>query len=315
MATLDGVDGHAGTPLLEWMADDPRTGSWLGEVPRLLDECAARWDLVVGEVYPGSSVSWTCRVTRSGEPAVLKLQWPHEECEHEAEALRAWNGRGAVRLLDFDPDRHALLLEACLPGDHLSTRPHAEALAVLANLLPRLWIPADRPFRRLEDEAARWRREMPQSYERAGRPFEPDLLDAALAALDRVAPTQGERVLLHQDLHADNVLLRGDAQSREDSSESRDDDADSHEDWVAIDPKPLVGERAFALAPIIRSAELGHSRELVIERLRVLSAALDLDAARVRDWALAQTVAWGFAGDGAIDSHVETARWLVGVDV
>lgn len=304
-------------PLLRWMADDPRTLPWLRSVPRLLEECAARWGLVVGEVFPGASVSWTCRVTRSGEPAVLKLQWPHEECEHEADALRAWGGRGAVRLLDADPDRHALLLEECRPGHHLSARPHAEALAVLAELLPRLWIPADRPFTRLEDEAAGWRREMPRAFERAGRPFEPELLDRALAALDRVAPTQGERVLLHQDLHADNVLARGgvggvggDGGEGGEGGDGDGGDGNGLRDWVAIDPKPLVGERAFGLAPIIRSAELGHSRELVVERLRTLSAALDLDVARVRDWALAQTLAWGFKGSGAIRDHVEAARWL-----
>ncbi len=279
------------------MADDPQARSWLKTVPRLLDECASRWGLVIGEVYAGSSVSWTCRVTREGEPVVLKLQWPHHECEHEADALRAWNGLGAVRLIEFDPDRHALLLEACRPGHHLSTRPHREALQAFVDLLPKLWIPADRPFKHLDDEAAGWRRQMPTEYERAGRPFEPELLDGALAALDRVAPTQAEQVLVHQDLHADNVLLRHPGE------------------WVAIDPKPLVGERAFGLAPIIRSYELGHSREHVERRLRILSSALDLNVGRVRDWALAQTLAWSFTGDGAIERHVETARWLLASDV
>ena len=49
-------------------------------------------------------------------------------------------------------------------------------------------------------------------------------------------------MLLHQDLHPDNVL------------------AAEREPWLVIDPKPLVGEREFAVAPIIRAPELGHSR-------------------------------------------------------
>src|SRR5712691_13542147 len=33
-----------------------------------------------------------------------------------------------------------------------------------------------------------------------------------------------------------------------------------------IDPKPLVGEREFAVAPIVRSFELGHSKRDVLHR-------------------------------------------------
>ena len=78
-------------------------------------------------------------------------------------------------------------------------------------------------------------------WERSGRPFERRLVDAALDAFAALPPTQGEQVLLHQDLHADNVL------------------AAEREPWLAIDPKPLVGEREFGIAPIVRSIELGHS--------------------------------------------------------
>src|SRR5437016_12820306 len=63
-----------------------------------------------------------------GSPAVLKVQFPHRESEHEAEALLRWNGQGAVRLFAHDPIHRALLLERCEPGDHLSTVNADEAL-------------------------------------------------------------------------------------------------------------------------------------------------------------------------------------------
>ena len=37
--------------------------------------------------------------------AVLKIQWPHRESEHEAAALELWDGDGAVRLLVHDEER------------------------------------------------------------------------------------------------------------------------------------------------------------------------------------------------------------------
>src|SRR5439155_4321943 len=108
---------------------------------------------------------------------------------------------------------------------------------------------------------------------------ERELLDAALDALRALPPTQGEQVLLHQDLHADNVL------------------AAQREPWLVIDPKPLVGEREFAVAPIVRSAELGHSKRDVLHRFDRLTSELGLDRDRARGWTIGQTVAW--AGDGA----------------
>jgi streptomycin 6-kinase len=228
-------------------------------------------------------------VRADGTPCVLKLSFPHRESEHEAAALEAWAGDGAARLLAHDPQRTALLLERCEPGTYLSAAGPNTALDVLIGLLPRLWKPAGPGFRPLAEEAAHWASTLPAGWEQAGRPYERRLLDAALDALETLGPTQGEQVLLHQDLHGDNVL------------------AAQREPWLAIDPKPLAGERELGVAPIVRSRELGHSRRQVVRRLDRLTAELGLDRDRVRGWTIAQTLAWS-DGTGA---HVETARWLL----
>jgi len=275
------------------MEKDTITRQWLELLPDRVSECGAKWGLTLGPPYPNSSVSIVFPATRrDGSAAVLKIQFPHRESDHEGDALRVWNGDGAVRLLDEDSEHHALLLEQCVPGIPLSTRGADEALPVLINLLPRLWIAANTPFTTLADESAAWMQELTISWQRAGQPFEVGLLDAALESLERLRGTQGEQVLVHQDLHADNVLSA------------------SREPWLVIDPKPLIGEREFSLAPIIRSYELGHHRSAVLRRLDVLSATLGVDRERARLWALGQTLAWCFFGTEAMAGHVETARWL-----
>jgi streptomycin 6-kinase len=163
------------------------------------------------------------------------------------------------------------------------------ALDVLVELLPRLWKPAGAPFGTLAAEAAWWAESLEETWERFGQPFERRLLDAALEALQELSRTQGEQVLLHQDLHGDNVL------------------AAEREPWLAIDPKPLVGEREFGIAPIVRSRELGHSRREVLGRFDRLVSQLGLDRERARGWAIGQTIASGFGHE----THVETARWLL----
>jgi streptomycin 6-kinase len=133
---------------------------------------------------------------------------------------------------------------------------------------------------------------LPADWELTRRPFERALLHAALAAMESLSKTQGEQVLLHQDLHGDDVLSA------------------SREPWLAIDPKPLVGERELSLAPIIRGYEFSHSRADAVRRLDDLSTALRLDRERCRLWALVQTLAWAFEGAMLYHKHVETARWL-----
>ena len=102
-------------------------------------------------------------------------------------------------------------------------------------------------------------------------------------------PTQGEQVLVNQDLHPENVL------------------AAEREPWLLIDPKPLVGEREFSAAPVVRAPELGHGRREVLARFDRVTGELGLDRERARGWTIAQTVAWSL-GD---EQSLEVARWLL----
>jgi streptomycin 6-kinase len=279
-------------PRLNWLRHTEAGRTWLASLRTIAAECADQWDLVLGDVFPDAYVSAPIAATLGdGTEAVLKLQFPDRETEHEADALLRWEGDGAIRLLAHDRDRHALLLERCTPGAPLSTLGADGALSVLARLLPRLWKPAGTPFRPLAEEAAWWA----QRIERRARKADDvprRLLDAALDALQTLPATHGEQVLLHQDLHAGNVLQA------------------EREPWLVIDPKPLAGEREFGIAPIVRSFELGHRRRDVRYRLDRLTGELGLDRERARLWAVAQTVAWTPESEHA-RSHLETATWLL----
>jgi len=242
--------------------------------PVSLDDCVAQWDLVLGEPYPPGAAGYAVRAELpDGTPAVLKISNPHREAEQEPDALERWNGDGAVRLLARDDERHALLLERCEPGTFLSAW-DGDRLGVLIELLPRLWTSAE-GFRSLEDEVEHW------------------ALEGRIGDLARdLASSQGQLVLVHQDLHGENVL------------------AAEREPWLVIDPKPLAAEREFSVAPIVRSFELGHSKRDALYRLDRLCSDLDLDRERARGWTIAQTVAWS-GGSDFIETHMETVEWLL----
>jgi streptomycin 6-kinase len=131
------------------MADQGLTlADWRDTVPQRLSDAATAWGLTPGEPYAGGWTGYATRVALpDGAPAALKLIWPHRESEHEADALEAWDGDGAVRLLARDDEGTALLLERCEPGAFLSTLDLDAALDVYVDLLPRLWKPAGAPFR------------------------------------------------------------------------------------------------------------------------------------------------------------------------
>ncbi len=74
--------------------------------------------------------------------------------------------------------------------------------------------------------------------------------------------------------------------------------------WLAIDPKPIAGERAFDLVVLARNRP---DRAFV----RRMALAAGVDPERALGWALAHALAWGYEpGDRWIPSHVAAAEAL-----
>lgn len=266
---------------------------WLDALPQILETACQRLDLTsVGAPFSGGCVSLVVPARRSGENVVLKLQFQHRESDCEADALALWNGNGAVRLLDHLPELGALLLETCHPGKFLANDPDADKLDIMADLLRRLLVPAGKPFRSLSEEASLWCQSLENDWIAAGRPCDYYLVDFAQDALTDLSTGDHGQVLLHQDLHGHNVLTA------------------EREPWLAIDPKPLVGDPAFSLSPIVRSFEFGHSKRAARYRLDRLSEELELDRERARLWTIGQTMAWAFESSHC-ERHFETVRWLL----
>ena len=273
-----------------------REGSdWLAALPAAVAGLAARWGLTVGEPFGDEgAVSWVAPATRAGgSDAVLKVFLPDLENRHEADALRHYGGRGAVRCWRTSRER------CCWSGCGRarasgSWRDDDEAARIVAGLLEQLWhAPADgHPFRTLAGDAMRWSTGIPEAWAGLTEPFERELADLGGALAAELARSQGEQVVLHQDLHGGNVLRA------------------ERSPWLAIDPKPLVGEREFDLASLIRDTRERVDERLVRRRLDLLSERLGLDRERMRCWALVHALAWGVEGDQADAAMIDCARWL-----
>jgi streptomycin 6-kinase len=282
---------------LGWWRERAGGASRLESLPRLAEDCAERWSLRLGEPFGHGNVSLTLPVTRSGgEQAVLKLNFPEEVSAHEADALRHWRGEGAVRLLEVDRGRNALLIERADPGTALwDVADDEEATLIAASVLRRLWRhpPADgHPFRLLAAEADGWAEQLRSDWERLGRPFERKLVDAAAESAHELAASQPEVVVCHQDLQGSNVLRA------------------TRESWLAIDPKPIVAEPAFDVASLLRDRRWSIGDAVIRRRLDVLSAELGLERERMRGWGLVHALHWGVGPKKIEPEMIECARLL-----
>jgi streptomycin 6-kinase len=245
---------------------------WLVRLPALTESVLTHWDLTIdGEPMHGAC-ALVLPVRRGGEPAVLKVTWPHDEAEHEALALSMWDGFGSVRLLAHDPDAWALLLERLDPTTTLEREPPAEALAVVAGMMRRLATPAPPGVRHLRDVAARWVHELPAENDG----LVPDeLVDQAVAYCRELGPKAGNH-LVNEDLHFQNVL-RG-----------------TREPWLVIDPKPIAGDREFGLCQLLWNR---FDEATLRARLSVLVDMVELDHELARRWTFVRAIDnWLYAG-------------------
>jgi streptomycin 6-kinase len=284
------------------------TRPWIDAAPGVVDELLGRWGLRVDGSATNGSVSLIVPVVREGGVrAVLKLPPQIEESRDKREfdpffdwlrfrgepaALRAWNGNGAVRLLEHDPETGSMLLERLDATSSLATIPDdMEAFQLLSELLARLTAIAAPPgLPLLSDIGAELLDRVQSALRRSLPESQRSLLVQCSAALREVLPEPGDR-LLHGDLGPGNVLASG--------------PEDPREPWLAIDPTPFAGDPCFdLLLPLHHRWEdavaTGDVRRAVQRRFDLMTEVVGLDRKRATAWTLGrvlQSMLWDIEHD------------------
>jgi streptomycin 6-kinase len=299
--------------------------AWIDRLPELVDRAVARWGLELGEPFRTGYASWCAPTTAlGGHDAVLKIVFPHDEARHEAQALRAWDGRGAVRLLDDAPEDWALLLERVRPGTSMTEwdATAEERLVAGADVHRELCGAAAAPVSLAHDDL---QAALPSVLEvcrgwsdlladRAARAavegdldLDPGLLALAVTCL-RDLPTSAEwDVVVHGDFNPGNLLRAPDGR------------------WVVIDPKPVHGDPAYDLWPLLSQVDdpfrRGRPADVLRPRLALVADRAGLDAQRIAAWSVARSCeqalwSWDELGDLALaDRELQrTAVWASLVD-
>jgi streptomycin 6-kinase len=242
---------------------------WLARLPSLVADAASAWQLEVGGPFePGGNVGWVAPVRRAdGSDAVLKIECPGHRNPWAARGLQHWAGRGAVRLLDADEVAQVLLLERCVPGtngDELDVGTANERVASVLAELHAVEPPAAHEFEPLATMVERSRETMWDWFDRFTAPVDRGVVAQADELFTSLASSPTDTVLLHGDLGPSNVVL-------------------SQRGWLAIDPFPVLGDRAFDVGHSLSRCDLRDAQTLVAS----YADRLDLDARRIAAWTFA----------------------------
>jgi len=275
----------------------PDGRAWLKSLPELLRECENRWKITLGPPYELSFNYVASAIDAHGDSVVLKVGVPSPELTSEIEALRFYDGDGAVRLLDFDTKKGVLLMERLIPGHSLSTRldttDDEQATRIAARAMRRLWRPlsAHHTFSTVEQWAAGLTK-LRLRFAGGTGPFPKRLVELAERLFQELLSSASTTVLLHGDLHHMNILMSRDA-------------------WTAIDPKGVAGEPSYEVCALMLNPNPRLSTDIQIQRRRlaVLTEELGLDSQRMLGYTIAHAVLsawWGFE-DSATDWRVALA--------
>lgn len=271
-----------------------RAESWLVGAVERARRLVREWRLTPREVLTGGSFSLCLRCRdEEGAETVLKVPASPEDGAAEIAALRAWSGEGAARVLRTEPESSSMLMNflgRVGEGDY--------GLPDIVDLAERLHRGAPEGFAFAEvhdnlDRRVDWARER---FAKSGYEHHLDDLRHAEKLVAELATGDGDRVLLHGDLQAKNLIV-------------------SDGELVAVDPMPVVGPPLFDIAFWIAKSDHERPTRTYVDQVGRLRPGIDADALLRWTWALAvlENRPYLQRGTAARQEFIDEVRELVTV--
>ena len=257
--------------------------AWLAALPAFLKSVEAKLSIQIAVPFTNLTYHYVAPArSTDGEALIFKCGIPHPEMLTEIAALQYYAGEGCVRLIASDAEQGWLLLEACQPGVMLSTLEDDEVATHHAiEVIQNLWKPIakEAPFPTIEN----WLEGLSRMQQdpRAKALISKRLMDYSLGLSKDLCASMGDSVLLHGDLHHDNIL------------------SSTRVPYLAIDPKGLIGEREYECGALIRNPitkikGISGLPRFLNRRLDQIAAETGFDRQRIQQWSIVQAVLAAF---------------------
>lgn len=251
---------------------------WLSKLPDLIDYCTDKWQLQNLKPFDNLSYSYVASAYSFSHaaPVVLKLMPNTEELLNEQKALKYYNGKGCVKLLNSEIEKGALLIESISPGTSLNVffpDNDDKATSIAIDVIKQLHIT---PLLKTNDYPTiyQWL-SLLDSFRNEN--ISQGSLKKAQELSKTLLNSQGDLYLLHGDLHHQNILLNKD------------------QEWIAIDPKGVVGELTYEAGVFLRNPfpkilEHSNAYAIIQNRIHLFAKGLEIDYERIVSWAYIQSI-------------------------
>ena len=256
---------------------------WLDDLPKLIRQVEATYGLSTLKPVKNVNYNYVMSGFQDDQPIILKLGIDIDGFKREAHALMALSEFGVVDVLS---EHNGLLLQRrAVSGVSLKSYFPAkedEAINIAVSVIKRLHkapIPCKHKFPHVKD----WLAVLDSNLN-----IQTEYLQKARQLRDDLLRTSGKDILLHGDLHHDNMLQNGN-------------------DWLVIDPKGVIGEPAYEVAAFIRNPipELltyENTPSIIHHRIIRFAECLDYPERRIINWCFVQAVlAWAWALEDRCD--------------
>ena len=257
--------------------------------PSIFTPYLTRWNLVADGDAIHTHSSHLLPVRRDGVALMLKVAFEKDE-KTGGVLMQWWDGDGAARVFEYDGE--ALLLERATGTRSLLTmvrdgRDDA-ATTILCAAIARLHAPRDKPLPDLVPLEPWFAELWPIAASQGG------VIAETAAVARRLLADQRERRPLHGDIHHENVLDFG------------------ARGWLAIDPKRLIGDRAFDYANLFCNPDFASAtaQGTVERRLAIVLTQSGIDRTHLLEWIFAWcglSAAWFIGDDKAPEAATDLA--------
>lgn len=269
---------------------------WLENLDKHLESLAFEWNFKFLHPVPDLSYNFVAVVQLQTGPAILKTGPSAARLMVEAEWLKAHKNR-APAIVHLSQEKNAFLMEKLEPGRSLKylvkEGRDEEATAILAQVILDLQscdVLHQADYQPIADHLA--------SFSFLQGHLDAKILEQAKAIYRDLCLDSSNNIILHGDLHHDNILQKGAS-------------------WYVIDPQGYIGDPCAEIGPLIYNLwdsfpKSSAIKNIIERRLAILNEILPFGLERIKAWAFClalRSAAWDVEGFGSPDAQtIEIAK-------
>ena len=272
---------------------------WIANLPAIVTALANHWGL--SEIIPVSNMTFNYvakAILSTGEPVVLKISYDKQSIINEKRALTYLGLHGSIKFIDYNSTYNALLLQQAIPGITLKSlyRDNPDYVMDCYVETMRRLHHQQLPKESNPPHVADWLKVLDEP---SLKQIPTTLLNKAIELRNKMLSSPRPLIFLHGDLHHDNILKHSN-------------------EWLAIDPKGVIGEAEFEIAAFdfMYISELTATidvKNVFAQRVDLLAQKSGLDAQRIKDWVFVRLIlmaAWFIEDNGDPSWAIKLAELL-----